>query len=219
MRPNPVAWGRSRSRSISADPLSHHGAISSKLVGCLIRQPLTKPNEAKTPPELKNWAQLCLTESSSTRSSSLRRSRSTACAVSTETESFGSSGDAPQGATRHMSLPGQPDAGRWMLHPRVALRPEPFGALAYHYDNRRLNFLRSPDLVAVVRTLTDHRNPRACFDANDLDPARWQSFAKALDALAASQFIIPCDDQDARLGGSGCVASQGEQQKVGTECL
>ncbi|MCY7299756.1 MAG: mycofactocin biosynthesis chaperone MftB, partial [Ilumatobacteraceae bacterium] len=27
------------------------------------------------------------------------------------------------------------------LHPQVALRPEPFGALAYHYGNRRLVFL------------------------------------------------------------------------------
>ena len=31
---------------------------------------------------------------------------------------------------------------RWRLHPRVALRPEPFGALAYHYGNRRLIFLK-----------------------------------------------------------------------------
>ncbi|MGZ4705982.1 MAG: mycofactocin biosynthesis chaperone MftB, partial [Acidimicrobiales bacterium] len=26
----------------------------------------------------------------------------------------------------------------YRLDPRVALRPEPFGALAYHYGNRRL---------------------------------------------------------------------------------
>ena len=42
------------------------------------------------------------------------------------------------------------------LHPQVALRPEPFGALAYHYGNRRLVFLKSPDVVAVVRALGDH---------------------------------------------------------------
>ncbi len=30
------------------------------------------------------------------------------------------------------------------LHPQVALRPEPFGALAYHYGNRRLIFLKHP---------------------------------------------------------------------------
>ena len=47
---------------------------------------------------------------------------------------------------------------RWRLHPRVALRPEPFGALAYHYGNRRLNFLRSHDLVEVVNTLADYDN-------------------------------------------------------------
>ena len=41
-------------------------------------------------------------------------------------------------------------AAAYPLHERVALRPEPFGALAYHYGNRRLNFLRAPELVALV---------------------------------------------------------------------
>jgi len=45
---------------------------------------------------------------------------------------------------------------RYELDPQVALRPEPFGALAYHYGNRRLSFLRSPDIVSVVRSLGDH---------------------------------------------------------------
>ncbi len=94
-----------------------------------------------------------------------------------------------------MNPPSHPEAGKWVLHPRVAIRPEPFGALAYHYDNRRLNFLRSPDLVAVVETLTDHPTPRACFDANGLDPRRWKSFSSALDALAASKFIVPSEDE------------------------
>ena len=77
------------------------------------------------------------------------------------------------------------------LHPRVALRPEPFGALAYHYDTRRLNFLRSHDLVGLVKSLGDHPNARAAFDATDLDAARWPSYAKALEALMASDFIEP----------------------------
>ena len=77
----------------------------------------------------------------------------------------------------------------WRLHPRVSLRPEPFGALAYHYDNRRLNFLRSHDLVQLVKTLEHHETPRAAFDAQGLDPARWPAFANALDALATSDFL------------------------------
>ena len=40
---------------------------------------------------------------------------------------------------------------RLALDPQVALRPEPFGALAYHYGNRRLVFLKHPDVVSVVR--------------------------------------------------------------------
>ncbi len=81
----------------------------------------------------------------------------------------------------------------WGLHPRVALRPEPFGALAYHYDNRRLNFVRSPDLVALLETLGDHRSVRAAFEAAQLDHQRWPAFEKALAALAASDFIEPIE--------------------------
>jgi putative mycofactocin binding protein MftB len=79
----------------------------------------------------------------------------------------------------------------WRLHPRVALRPEPFGALAYHYDNRRLNFLRSHELVEVVRRLEDHRDADAALSACGVDQRRWPSFRRALASLAASDFIEP----------------------------
>ena len=83
------------------------------------------------------------------------------------------------------------DADRpWRLHERVALRPEPFGALAYHYGNRRLTFLRSPDLVTLVESLNDQPSARAAFDAAGLDAKRWPSFEKALTSLAAGEFLV-----------------------------
>lgn len=78
---------------------------------------------------------------------------------------------------------------RWRLHPRVALRPEPFGALAYHYGNRRLNFLRSPDLVRLVEDLGNHPSIDDALAASGIDPKRWPSFTKALQSLAASDFL------------------------------
>ncbi|MCU0311770.1 MAG: mycofactocin biosynthesis chaperone MftB [Acidimicrobiales bacterium] len=84
------------------------------------------------------------------------------------------------------------DAGRpWRLHDRVALRPEPFGALAYHYGNRRLTFLRSPDLVAVVEGLGEAPDARTAFAAAGLEDRRWPSFERALTSLAAGDFIVP----------------------------
>ena len=83
------------------------------------------------------------------------------------------------------------DATRaYRLHDRVAIRPEPFGALAYHYGNRRLNFLRAPELVQVVEALADHESPRAAFDATGVDTRRWPAFERALAALAASDFLV-----------------------------
>jgi len=83
------------------------------------------------------------------------------------------------------------DADRhWRLHERVALRPEPFGALAYHYGNRRLTFLRSPDLVTLVETMGDQPTARAAFEAAGINPKRWPSFEKALASLVVGQFLV-----------------------------
>lgn len=91
-------------------------------------------------------------------------------------------------------LPPLDGGHRWRLHPRVAVRPEPFGAMAYHYDNRRLNFLRSNDLVRLVESLADHPDPRRAFDALGIDGRRWPSFEKALRSLARSDFVEPVPD-------------------------
>ena len=41
----------------------------------------------------------------------------------------------------------------WQLSEQVSLRDEEFGALAYHHVNRRLVFLKSRELVELVRRL------------------------------------------------------------------
>jgi putative mycofactocin binding protein MftB len=81
----------------------------------------------------------------------------------------------------------------YALHPQVALRPEPFGALAYHYGNRRLVFLKSPAMVALVRSLADHPSLAAALDAAVADGVitgrQRASHERALASLAASDIL------------------------------
>jgi len=39
------------------------------------------------------------------------------------------------------------------LHPQVSVRPEPFGALLYHFGTRRLSFLKDRRLLEIVQRL------------------------------------------------------------------
>lgn len=75
------------------------------------------------------------------------------------------------------------------MHPQVALRPEPFGALAYHYGNRRLVFLRHPDIVRVVRNLHQYSCLQDALEGEHIDAARWPSFVKAISSLTTSEII------------------------------
>ncbi len=75
------------------------------------------------------------------------------------------------------------------LHERVALRPEPFGALAYHYDNRRLIFLKHPDVVRVVRCIGDHATLRDALEACDVAATRWPAFERAIESLVGSEML------------------------------
>lgn len=78
----------------------------------------------------------------------------------------------------------------WALNPRVSIRPERFGALAYHFGNRKLSFLRHPDLVRVAEGLADAPTVAEAFQAAGVDEARWPSFQRALATLAASDMVV-----------------------------
>jgi putative mycofactocin binding protein MftB len=79
----------------------------------------------------------------------------------------------------------------WQKSRSVALRPEPFGALVYHFGNRKLSFLKSKLLVAVVTALAEHPSAEATLVACGVPEAQRGAYVKALADLARSQMITP----------------------------
>ena len=76
----------------------------------------------------------------------------------------------------------------WRLDPQVALRDEEFGALAYHYGTRRLVFLKSRDLVAIVRDLEGAKSAAEVI-ATHVEPDAIATYEAALGRLAGSEII------------------------------
>ena len=76
----------------------------------------------------------------------------------------------------------------WQLNPQVALRDEAFGALAYHYGNRRLVFLKSRMLVELVSSLRDYPSAAEAIDAL-VPEAQRATYRRALARLADSEVI------------------------------
>jgi len=76
----------------------------------------------------------------------------------------------------------------WRLSEQVSLRDEPFGALAYHHGTRRLVFLKSRQLVELVRELSSFPSASAAIDAVIPQPhaARYRN---ALESLVESGVI------------------------------
>ncbi|MEX0426578.1 mycofactocin biosynthesis chaperone MftB [Nocardioides sp. DS6] len=79
----------------------------------------------------------------------------------------------------------------WELSPSVALRPEPFGALAYHFGNRKLTFLKTPALVTLVRALGDAPDVAAAMDAAGVPEQQRPAYLAALTGLARTDMIRP----------------------------
>ena len=77
----------------------------------------------------------------------------------------------------------------WRQARSVALRPEPFGALVYHFGNRKLSFLKSKTLVSVVQSLADHPSATDTLTACGVPEGQRATYEKALADLARSQMI------------------------------
>lgn len=75
------------------------------------------------------------------------------------------------------------------LSPKVALRPEPFGALAYHFGNRKLTFLKRPELVEVVRRLDGAQSLRSILIECSVPQDLWNVYTDSLTRLMDSEMI------------------------------
>jgi putative mycofactocin binding protein MftB len=98
----------------------------------------------------------------------------------------------PRAAARPASSPSEFDADRgWRLHPQVAVRPEPFGALLYHFGTRKLSFLKNRTIFTVVRSLADHPDVRSACRAAGVDDSAQEPYLHALAVLADSHMLVP----------------------------
>jgi putative mycofactocin binding protein MftB len=82
-----------------------------------------------------------------------------------------------------------PDA-RWRVHHQVAVRPEPFGALLYHFGTRKLSFLKNTKIVEVVKSLDDHPDARSALRAAGIDDASAAPYLHALGVLVTSNMLV-----------------------------
>lgn len=85
----------------------------------------------------------------------------------------------------------------WSLSGRVALRPEPFGALAYDFGTRQLSFLKANKLVEVVRALDSARSAREACHHSGVTDSELPAYRAALEQLARTGMIALRDDQTA----------------------
>ena len=79
--------------------------------------------------------------------------------------------------------------GAWRLSPSVAVRDEPFGALVYHFGNRKLTFLKSRALVDVVRRLGDCPDVQTALNGAGVVQSEQPAYLSALNGLAKAGMI------------------------------
>ena len=77
----------------------------------------------------------------------------------------------------------------WDISPGVSVRPEPFGALLYHFGTRRLSFLKDRRLLDVVRLLPASSTAREACGTAGIAPDEIGSYEKALAQLAATDML------------------------------
>ena len=77
----------------------------------------------------------------------------------------------------------------WDVHPQVSVRPEPFGALLYHFGTPRLSFLKDRILPTIGQSLSEAPTTRAACIAAGVDDSDLPRYQRALGTLAQSSTL------------------------------
>lgn len=75
------------------------------------------------------------------------------------------------------------------VHPRVSIRPEPFGALLYHFGTRQLSFLKDRLLLDAVRACDGTRTLAEAFAEAGVPDAQTERYRRAMDTLVRSTML------------------------------
>jgi mycofactocin biosynthesis protein MftB len=78
----------------------------------------------------------------------------------------------------------------WRLHHQVAVRPEPFGALLYHFGTRKLSFLKNRTIVDVVKSLDEQPDAIAALRAAGIGDQQQAPYLHALGVLVNSNMLV-----------------------------
>lgn len=86
----------------------------------------------------------------------------------------------------------------WRLHRQVAVRPEPFGALLYHFGTRKLSFLKNTKIVEIVSSLNEHPDARTACRAAGIGDPQQAPYLQALGVLVESNMLVRKDGEENR---------------------
>ena len=78
----------------------------------------------------------------------------------------------------------------WGLHPQVSVRPEPFGALLYHFGTRKLTFLKDRRLLAVLQAMGNAPSVHLAMVDSGVSESAMPQFEQALQSLARSSMLV-----------------------------
>ncbi len=76
-----------------------------------------------------------------------------------------------------------------IIHPRVSIRPEPFGALLYHFGTRQLSFLKDRLLLDAVRACDGTRTVAQALTEAGVPDAQLERYRSALATLVRSTML------------------------------
>lgn len=76
------------------------------------------------------------------------------------------------------------------VHPRVSIRPEPFGALLYHFSTRQLSFLKDRALLEVVRSCDGRRTVGEALTEAGIAAEQAGRYLRAVETLVGSRMLV-----------------------------